>query len=401
MKQILLGLSGSIACYKSAYLCRHLMEKGCNVQVVMTPNATRFISPLTMRALSNKPVFVEEWDNPNSKDGMDHITAARFSDTFIVAPASASFIAKAATGVADNVLLAAFLATNAQRYIAPAMNCYMWNAAVTQRNIEKLKQDGVIVLMPDSGEQACGDYGEGRMQEPLEIAKQLTSTEKNCFTAKKVVISTGATVSFIDPMRYISNKSSGLMGYCLAEAIKKVGGEPIVVAGQSQAIAPKHIPVISAIQNNDMEKTILEQTQNAEWFFSVAAVADFVVDKVATQKIERQEGQNLSINLKSTNDILKTVVAQRPHLKCLGFAAQNDLSEEQATKKMQKKGVLYMAVNHLDDAGKADSQLYLLHPKGRTDFNRQSKAEIANQIVKTIIEVSRETLGTLGGNNHE
>lgn len=390
MKKVLLGLTGSIACYKSAYLCRHLVERGCDVQVAMTANANRFISTLTMQALSKKSVFLEEWDAPVTADGMDHIAAARHAQVFIVAPASANFIAKAANGMADNLLLSAFLATNAPRYIAPAMNYHMWIAKETQANIAKLQDNGVTVLMPDVGEQACGDYGAGRMQEPEIMAEQIIGVKNKTFWGKKVVISTGATFSAIDPMRIITNRSSGKMGFCLAQAVKAAGGYPVVVAGLTQAPPPPAIPVITALSNDEMEKAVLQQTEQSDWFFAVAAVADYQVKNSSTEKLEREKA-TVDLQLEPTKDILQTVVAQRPHLKCLGFAAQQDMAQDKAKIKMEKKGVAFLAVNHCQEAGQADTQLYLLHRNGRTDFIRQSKEKTAEQIIATIDDVSHET----------
>lgn len=389
MKHILVGASGSIACYKTALLVRQLRAHQCTVQVMLTPAAALLVGAPTFRALSGEPVLQEEWQQPQSKDGMDHIAAVRRADLLLIAPASADFIAKAANGIADNLLLASFLAAECPIYLAPAMNRQMWAAAATQRNLAQLQADGVTILGPASGEQACGENGTGRMLEVEEIISAALAPQP--LAGRQIVVSTGATVENLDTMRTISNHSSGQMGFCLAQAAKEMGATVRCVAAQTSCPPPANIPLRRAISNKAMQQAVLEETATADWFFSAAAIADFCLAQPATQKIAREKGE-WTLTLTPTDDILSAVVKARPHLNCLAFAAQSGSAKQQETaarQKMQKKGVKFIALNDAQDAGNPDNQLTLLYKGGKVALPRLPKMAAARALLFAL--VSRET----------
>ena len=390
MLSVLLGVSGSVACYKAAELTRLLRRRGAPVQVAMTPTATRFVGAPTFRALSGCAVLADEWQSPQTTDGMDHIAAARQADIVLVAPASANFIAQAAAGMSNNVLLAVFLAATGRRILAPAMNQHMWQAAATRRNIACLQADGVQILGPESGEQACGDVGPGRMLEVADIVHRLFESP---WRDKRVVVSTGATVEHLDSMRVISNRSSGQMGFAIAAAAADLGANTAVIAGQTTAPPPPSITLRRAVQGEEMRRIVLEETATADWFFSVAAVADFRPVSAIEGKPERQNGK-ISLMLSPTEDILAEVRRQHPRVNCVGFAAQTGDEKAQVTAardKMTRKSLHWLALNDINDADRQDCQLTLLHASGKQDLPRLPKAEAARRLLDAILEVSRET----------
>ena len=387
MHNILLGVSGSIACYKAAELVRRLRARDVAVQVAMTPCATQLVGAPTFRALSGQPVLLDEWRQPQSDDGMDHIAAARRADALLIAPASADFIAKAAAGITDNLLLAAFLAADCRKIIAPAMNRQMWAAAATQRNIALLRQDGVHILGPAAGGQACGEQGLGRMVEAEQIVADLLGAAAQPFAGKRIVVSTGATVENLDAMRTISNRSSGRMGFCLAQAAVELGAAVQVVAGQTEGAAPANLPLRRAMSSEAMRQAVLEETAAADWFFSVAAVADFRAAAAQEEKIAREQGE-WNIKLVPTPDILGEVARAHPALRCLAFAAQSgDAAQQEAAAraKMKRKQVRFIALNDAADAGGADSQLTLLFDEGRIALPRLPKMQAARELLAAMV----------------
>ena len=387
MDRILLGVTASIACYKAAELVRLLRTRGVAVQVALTPHAAQLVGAPTFRALSGQPVLQDEWTAPQSADGMDHIAAVRAADAFLVAPASADFIAKAAAGITDNLLLAAFLAADCRKLIAPAMNQQMWAATATQRNIVTLKADGVTVLGPATGEQACGETGMGRMLEPADIAAALLGSAPKPLAGQRVIVSTGATVEKLDAMRVISNRSSGEMGFCLAQAAAELGAEVRIVAAQTQHPPPPHIPLRRAEDSETMREVLLEETAGADWFFSVAAVADFRPANPVEAKAPRRRG-TWELTLAPTADILGEVARTHPRLKCLGFAAQSGAGPQQekdARAKMKKKGVHYIALNDVAAAGNAENQLTLLFDGGKVALPRLPKMQAARELLAALV----------------
>ena len=396
MQRILLGVSGSIACYKAAELVRCLRAEGVEVQVILTPAAAALVGAPTFRALSAREVLQDEWQAPQSSDGMDHIAAVRWADGLLVAPASADFIAKAAAGIADNLLLASFLAADCPRYLAPAMNQQMWAAAATQRNIEQLQADGAQLFGPVAGDQACGETGMGRMVEPAALVAALREavTAVKPLTGQRIVVSTGATAEPLDAMRVISNRSSGEMGFCLAQAAQAAGAEVCLIAGQTTA-PPPPLPLRRAVSGREMQAAVLEETKTADWFFSVAAVADFCLPAaeaaIATAKKSRQKG-DWTVTLTPTADILSTVARARPRLKCLAFAAQSGSPREQekaARLKMRRKQTDFIVLNDVGDAGNPTCQLTLLSAGGKYVLPRLPKAQAARELLTAL--VSHET----------
>lgn len=400
MLNVLLGVSGSIACYKAAVLTRLLRAADCTVRVMMTPTATQLVGASTFRALSAQPVLLNEWETPQNEDGMDHIAATRNADLLLVAPASANFIAKAAAGIADNLLLTTFLAANCPRYVAPAMNQQMWRSPTNERNIKQLENDNVIILGPDSGEQACAENGPGRMLEAEEITKRVLVQP---WRGKRVIINTGATVERLDAMRTISNRSSGKMGFCLAQAAAAAGADVRLIAAQTTVAPPPGIPLQRAIDNDAMRQAVLEETKNADWFFAAAAVADFRPTTALPTKAAREKG-GFTLTLSPTADILAQTATARPTLNCLGFAAESGdaaTMEQAARKKMKRKQIGWLALNAVEDAGQDDCQITLLHKDGKQRLPRLTKKEAARRIVAYLVScetiaanVSHETTTT-------
>jgi phosphopantothenoylcysteine decarboxylase/phosphopantothenate--cysteine ligase len=393
MGTIILGVCGSIACYKAAALTRLLTAQGDEVQVIMTPAATRFVGTASFRALSGRAVATDEWNAPLSADGMDHIHLSRSATALLIAPASADFLAKAAAGIADNSLLSTFLAADIPRLVAPAMNQQMWRAAATQRNIQQLLADGVTVIGPNSGVQACGENGEGRMSEPENIIQQLKNRLTRPLNGLRFVISAGATVEYLDDMRIISNMSSGRMGFCIAEAAHQAGAEVVILAGQTTA-PPPPLPLRRALSGKEMLAAAIEECRRADVFISVAAVADFRPSTPKRGKIAHKEGV-LILQLNPTTDILSAITEQYPRLFAVGFAAQSGNATTRATaarKKRQQKKLSVIAANALSDAGKNDSEL-LISSAGEISLPRQPKPQAAQALIAHIAEqlVSHET----------
>ena len=391
MRRILLGVCGSVAAYKSAELVR-LLKRDYAVQPMMSEAAGHFIGAATLRALSGVPVAIEEWKNPLSAHGMDHIALPREADGFLIAPASADFIAKAAAGFADNLLLSSFLAADCPRWIAPAMNQQMWAAATTQRNIRQLVEDGVEVLPPAEGEQACGEVGEGRMMAPEDIATFVRAYFSSPLSGRRAVVSVGATVEKIDDMRIIGNVSSGKMGFYVAQALKAAGAEVMLVAGQTTVPSPP-LPIRRATSVEEMRVAVLEECRNADIFVSVAAVSDFTPKTRATGKIPRQKG-GIVLELVPTSDILSTVTQKYPQLFAVGFAAESGTDAVRAAKaKMRRKKTAMVVCNPAQDAGGDDAELTIITGNGESQLPRQHKRAAANAVVAAIAEeiVSRET----------
>ena len=404
-QNILLIATASVACYKAAEIVRRLRARGAGAQVMLSPNAEKLVGAATFRALSGRPALVDEWREPDSPDGMDHIAAARNADALLVAPATADFIAKAANGICENLPLAAFAAADIPKFIAPAMNSKMWQNPANSRNVAQLAQDGVFFIGPDSGEQACGEFGFGRMTEPESIVSQLLTKlgENSPLSGKKIVVNAGATVEKVDPMRVITNLSSGKMGFAVAEAIRRAGGDVVVVAAQTSASPPENIRIVRALTGEEMRNALLAETADADAFIAVAAVADFRPKRAAVQKISRSrsarpDGENPILELVPAPDILAEVAKSRPNLFCVGFAAETGNSRKiiaAARRKMREKGVSLMVANNAEDAGRDDCQLTIISGEGDESLPRQPKPVAARTLVDRIaarmMDVSRET----------
>lgn len=405
-KNIVLAVTGGIAAYKSAILVRRLKDYGFDVRVVMTHGAQAFITPLTFQALSGNPVHTELLD-PAAEAGMGHIELARWADLLLVAPASCDTLAKFANGLADDLLSTVFLATKSPVWVAPAMNQQMWAAKATQRNLQTLVEDGVHVIMPDAGEQACGDVGLGRMPEPEEIARQVAGyfhqaqraiAEKfGLLAGKRVVITAGPTREAIDPVRYISNHSTGKMGFALAAACYAAGAQVTLIAGSVSLDTPngvQRVNVASARQMLDVSMSSLET--GCDIFIATAAVADYRVAEVAEHKIKKA-GDELNVSLVKNPDIVATIAGQEKRPFMVGFAAETQNVEEYAAGKLVAKKLDMIACNDVSraDIGFASDENAMTvffaesyHMKKR-ELEKASKQEISQQLVEAISDALR------------
>ena len=391
-KHIVLGLSGGIACYKAAELCRALVKEGATVQVVMTEAAAQFVTPVTMQALSNNPVYVSQWD-PREPNNMAHINLTRHAHAILVAPASADFMAKLLHGRADDLLSLMCLARPVETVpllLAPAMNREMWAHPATQRNMAQLRQDGATVLGVGQGDQACGEVGDGRMLEPDELLYELTALfQPKVLLGKKVLISAGPTFEAIDPVRGITNLSSGKMGFALARAAHEAGAEVHVVAGPVSLTTPYGVArtdVRSALQ---MHAAVMAQAQTADVFIATAAVADWRPAQVAGEKIKKGQDGLPSFDWVENPDILAEVAissrAQTGAVYCVGFAAETQYLQAQAQAKRTRKGVPLM-VGNLGPAtfGQDDNALLVIDEASVTEWPRASKLTLARQLMAEI-----------------
>lgn len=374
-KNIILGVTGGIAAYKAAELCRLLVKAGAEVRVVMTAAAQQFVTPLTFQALSGKPVLSSLWDAA-SGDGMEHIHLSRDADLLLVAPASADFLAKLAHGRADDLLSTLCLARSCALAVAPAMNREMWAAAPTRRNVERLQADGVVVLGPASGEQACSEVGLGRMLEPAEILAALPGGRGE-LAGRRVLITAGPTFEPIDPVRGLTNRSSGKMGYAVAQAAVEAGAEVCLVSGPTCLLAPVGVRRIDVSSAAEMREAVLRELP-ADVFIAVAAVADYRVEDVKPQKIKKSDA-SLTLKLAPNPDILADVAALPNAPFCVGFAAETERLAEYAEAKRQKKKLSLLVGNLAQDTlGQDSAELVLfddrgLHPLPRADKLTQAR----------------------------
>ena len=379
--KLVLGITGGIAAYKAAELVRLLVKQNIDVQVVMTEAACQFITPVTMQALSGKPVFIGMWDSSIS-NGMPHIELSRNVDAILIAPASADFIAKLVHGRADDLLSTLCLARDCPLLVAPAMNKQMWENAATLRNVAQLKQDGIAILGPDSGEQACGEIGLGRMLEAEELlaAIQAHFTPK-LLAGKRVLITAGATLEMIDPVRAITNLSSGKMGYALAQAAADMGAEVTLVSGATTLTLPANVTNISATSAKAMYQAVMTNISNQDIFISVAAVADYSPIKPSLQKIKKQTA-TLNIELQPNKDILAEVASLPNAPFCVGFAAETqDLLQHAETKRQAKKLPLLVANLVGESMGQDEASVTLLDNNGVHTLPRAAKMVIASEIL--------------------
>lgn len=386
-KQILLGVSGGIAAYKSADLVRRLQDAGATVRVVMTRAATEFITPLTMQALSGHPVHLELLD-PEAEAGMGHIELARWADVVLIAPASADCMAQLAAGEAGNLLLAVCLATPAPVVVVPAMNQGMWAKASTQDNLATLKDRAVQVLGPAAGSQACGDVGMGRMLEPLDIIAGLEPLfHTGCLAGKKVVITAGPTQEAIDPVRYISNHSSGKMGYALAAAAAEAGAQTVLISGPTNLPNPGRVRVRQVVSAADMLAASLEEAVGCQLFIAAAAVADYRPKAVARQKIKKDKDA-MQIELEKNPDIVATIAALPNRPVTVGFAAETDELLNYAQGKLQRKGLDAIIANDVSrpDIGfnSDDNQVYLITPTAVEALPLQRKTQLARTLIEKL-----------------
>ena len=392
-KHIVLGLSGGIACYKAAELCRALIKEGATVQVVMTEAAAQFITPVTMQALSNRPVYGSQWDarEPNN---MAHINLSREADAILIAPASADFMAKLVQGRADDLLSLMCLARPIDKVpllIAPAMNREMWAHPATQRNRAQLKADGAQLLGVGSGEQACGETGDGRMLEPQELMQDLIAFfQPKVLAGHHVLVSAGPTFEAIDPVRGITNLSSGKMGFAIARAAQEAGATVTLVAGPVALTTPRGVSRIDVVSAQDMMAACVNQADQATVFIATAAVADWRPDTSASQKIKK-DGSGLvpKLGFVENPDILATLAqssrAAKGELFCVGFAAESHDLLAHATPKRWRKNVPLL-VGNIGPAtfGQDDNALLLVDANGAREIPRNDKLALARLLVADI-----------------
>ncbi len=392
-KHIVLGLSGGIACYKAAELCRALVKAGATVQVVMTEAATQFMTPVTMQALSNRPVYVSQWDarEPNN---MAHINLGREADAILVAPASADFMAKLLHGRADDLLSLMCLARPIDKVpllLAPAMNREMWAHPATQRNVAQLRADGTHVLDVGQGDQACGEVGDGRMLEPEEILEDLIAYfQPKVLQGRSVLVSAGPTYEAIDPVRGITNLSSGKMGFAIARAAREAGAQVTLVAGPVSLATPRGVQRVNVRSAREMQEAVMAGVAGAQVFVATAAVADWRPDQAADQKIKKDgSGQTPALRFTENPDILAGVAqserAQSGALFCVGFAAESHDLLNHAKAKRERKGVPLL-VGNIGPAtfGQDDNALLLVDAQGAKELPHASKLELARLLVQDI-----------------
>ncbi|GAB1233448.1 bifunctional phosphopantothenoylcysteine decarboxylase/phosphopantothenate--cysteine ligase CoaBC [Ferrigenium sp. UT4] len=408
-RRIVLGITGGIAAYKAAELARLLLKQGIEVQVAMTEAATHFITPATLQALTARPVWIDQWQDAQ---GMTHIHGSRSADAIVIAPASADFIAKLANGQADDLLSTLCLARDCPLLVAPAMNRQMWANAATQRNVQRLAADGATLLGPDSGPQACGEEGLGRMLEAAELARDvlaflegktargdvgLKSDQQSDLQSDlpnlrgvKILITAGPTYEAIDAVRGITNRSSGKMGYAVAQAALEMGAEVNLVSGPVALPPPRGAQVVNVVSAVEMFEAVKREVARADIFIGVAAVADYRVAQTNTQKIKKSDAA-LTLQLLPNPDILAYVAAlPRPPF-CVGFAAESEKLHEHATAKRKKKNIPLLAANLAQDAiGNDDNELLLFDAAGEHRLPRADKLDLARALLRHVVTLYRK-----------
>lgn len=390
-KNIILGLTGSIAVYKSAELARLLLDQGIQVQVVMTDAACRFITPVTMQALSGKPVFTELWQDNHATNQMDHINLGRATNAILIAPASADFIAKLAHGLADDLLSTVCLARDCPLIVAPAMNRKMWENPAMQRNLKQLETDGITILGPASGIQACGEEGMGRMLEPEELADAVSSfLWPKLLSGIKILITAGPTYEQIDAVRGITNRSSGKMGYAVAKAALELGAEVTMISGPTALLCPHGIALKNVTSAAEMFSAVQELVADADIFIGVAAVADYRVAQPVGHKIKKS-ANILTLELTPNPDILGYVAGLPSPPFCVGFAAESQNLREYAETKRKAKNIQLIAANLVQEAiGADDNEMVLFDAVGETILPRADKLTQARALLQRIIQLYRQ-----------
>jgi phosphopantothenoylcysteine decarboxylase/phosphopantothenate--cysteine ligase len=390
-KKIVLGISGGIAAYKSAELARALIQEGAEVQVVMTEAAQQFITPITMQALTGKLVFTNQWDD-RIANNMAHIELSRQADAILIAPASADLIAKLSLGLADDLLSTLCLARDCPLLIAPAMNLQMWAHPATQRSITRLNSDGITILGPSSGDQACGEIGIGRMLEPSEICEQLIAFfQPQVLKNKRVLITAGPTFEAIDPVRGITNLSSGKMGFAVAQAAIEAGAHVHLIAGPCNLATPLmstgRILRTNVTSGQEMYQAVMASS-NCDVFFAVAAVADWTIANRAKQKIKRQEKTGLDLQFRSNPDILlemAKIAKRKSKPYCVGFAAETDHLGKHCKEKRVRKGIP-MIVGNIGPTtfGLDTNEILVVDEKGSKNLGRASKLDLARRLITIV-----------------
>ncbi len=384
-KTVLLGLTGGIACYKAAEFARAMIREGADVHVAMTDSAQQFITPLTMQALTGNPVFTSSWDS-RQPNNMPHINLPRQADVIAVAPCTANFIAKLANGICDDLLSTLCHARPASTplLVAPAMNVEMWEKPATQRNLRQLELDGIGIMGPASGFQACGEIGKGRMLEPAELVEEvIAALQPKTLAGKRLLITAGPTFEPIDPVRGITNRSSGKMGYSIARAARQAGAEVTLVSGPTALDAPYGVKRIDIMTANQLLDAVMENLSGKDVFISVAAVADWRVKNASDQKIKKVAGQSTpTLEFVENPDILATVAKLPDAPYCVGFAAESENLREYAETKRRKKGVPLLVGNIGHETfGKDDNILILFDDNGALELPHDTKQNLARKLI--------------------
>ena len=378
-KHIVLGITGGIAAYKAAELARLLVKQGITVQVAMTQAATHFITPTTMQALTGLPVLIDQWQDDK---GMAHIQSSRIADAIVIAPATADFIAKLAHGLADDLLSTLCLARNCPLLVAPAMNQQMWSNAATQRNVQQLVADGVTLLGPVSGVQACGEEGMGRMLEAEALAQDIVAAfQPKLLEGRKVLITAGPTYEAIDAVRGITNRSSGKMGYAIAQAARELGAQVTLISGPTALARPHGALVVDVTSAAEMFEAVKQRVTDADIFIAVAAVADYRVAQASEQKIKKSDAK-LTLELIPNPDILAYVAALADAPFCVGFAAESENLHAYAEQKRRAKKLPLLAANLAQHAiGADDNELILFDAAGEHRLPRTDKLTLARALL--------------------
>ena len=387
-KHILLGITGSIAAYKAAMLCRLLRVAGAEVKVIMTPTAKEFITPVTMATLSKNPIAVEFY-NPENGDWHSHISMGEWADCYLIAPATANTIAKMAYGIADNLLLTTYLSARCQTVVAPAMDCDMFCHTATQENIAKLRERGVVILESPEGELASGLMGKGRMAEPEAIVAEVAKlfAAKQTLAGKRVMVTAGATIEAIDPVRYISNHSTGKMGYAIADALAKRGAEVVLVSGKSALQTPNGVHRVDVLSAEEMYEAAVKEFEAADCAVMCAAVADYTPVVVSDSKIKKND-ETFSLELRKTKDIARELGKMKGARTLVGFALETNDEQANAEKKLAEKNLDMIVLNSLRDEGAGfghdTNKVTFIDATSREELPLAAKSEVAERIADRI-----------------
>ena len=390
-KHIILGITGSIAAYKAAMLCRLLVKEGAEVRVIMTPLAKQFITPLTMATLSKHPIFVEFF-NPENGEWNSHVSLGEWADMLLIAPATANTLAKMTTGIADNLLLTTYLSARSKVAVAPAMDLDMYAHITTQQNLATLKERGVAIIEPAAGELASGLVGKGRMAEPEDIVEQVKAIfaeveKKKRLEGKRYIVTAGATIEPIDPVRYITNHSTGKMGYAIAEELARRGAEVKLISGRTTLPTPHGVERIDTLSAEDMYNAAVKEWGEADGAVMCAAVADYTPITVADRKLKKSD-DDMRIELRRTKDIAKELGANKGNRVLVGFALETDNEEANAQGKLERKNLDFVVLNSLRDAGAGfrgdTNKITIIDRDAATEHPLMSKREAAAVIVDKI-----------------
>jgi phosphopantothenoylcysteine decarboxylase / phosphopantothenate---cysteine ligase len=388
-RKILLGITGGIAAYKACELARRLQDHGAQVQAILTHGALHFVTPMLLQALTGRPAYVELWDE-RLDQAMGHIVLSRDADALLVAPATANFIAKLAQGLCDDLLSSVAVARQRERcrlLVAPAMNVEMWDHPATQRNVQTIKADGAMILGPDSGDQACGEVGSGRLLEPDEIVEDVIAAfQPKSLAGRRVLVTAGPTFEAIDPVRGVTNRSSGKMGYAIARAAREAGAEVTLVSGPTALASPRGVTRLDVASARDMYDAVMARAANAHVFVAVAAVADWRAERPSASKIKKSvSSEAVTMRFLPNPDILAAVAALPSAPFCVGFAAESERVIEHARTKLLAKKLPLIIANQAQDAiGADESELTLIDERSAVMLPRAGKLEQARRIIAEI-----------------